>query len=940
MNSTHAIPTHRYDTPAQHLAGVVENIALAQERGRRPVLLCAGYAEQLAWQRALANGNHGFGVAVSTLPAWIEELWMLLGTGSAIVSPLTRTFAMRQAAREHAWSKEPTKGTLRLLEQCAAEAMPYVTTEGCVLSPEELHVAETLVAYRALLHERNLIEASEACIMLAQNTSIGMYQPIVVNIAEDGITQAQLELLASTNAVSCLHTAAQPGEEERAGELQSVLSLLYRRQKDDARVQPQGHVRMALPTGPTAELPLIGQVIEEHAERGTVIVACADPARAFTALAPTLTATGHSCSFSGRTPLAETRMGQHLLNLAELFEERQANTLLAADYALNIFAGINIVPAFRSDQSRRGNRLIQPNDIIGSLAENTSESLRGVIASLEEGQVDEALDALSAYAERINAHGMGPASESPAVIERARQACHEASIWGISWQEAIRTLDGTSVPASRTTTEEPVANVRFMTLDECARLQAASADTVIICDLCAQTYPIREPENALRTLMATWKCARPADPLGAMRRRFALACSVARDTLVLERALNDGQAEELQPASVFEEFIDCYREDLAGDKDIVKNLRITESLVPYATVRGEETLVANATFDAPEATEELEAPTIGELEPSAHKLIVLCRPESCEGLNLSASQIESYLECPYQWFAKRRMKLARLEEGFTAAERGNFIHDTLEMFYRRFQDTIAPKVTAETLSDAQALMEQVFADTAEHHMNGRPGGGRYVPATEMERRTRDALLPKLKQFLEFETTFLPSFTPWKFECEYGPLSYAGCSLEGRIDRIDIDEQGRAVVIDYKSSLSDAYRLHESKEEKAEEATFSLPGKMQALIYAQAVRRQYGCEVIATIYLNPLKCEIQGAYDAHVIGLEELPFQRGADASSAQIPWLDIATFDDLLERGEELVGQRMDELAHGIVDANPTSKEACKYCPVGNCSKRLIPRSI
>lgn len=947
MNSLHTIPTHLNDTPAEHRAAIIQSIRSAKAQGRRPVLLCESYAQQLTWQRTLAREGCGFGVAVSTLPAWVEELWMLHGDGSAIVGPLARTFAMKQAAHSHEWSNPPTEGTLKLLERCAAEAMPYVTTEGCALSVEELHVAQTVLAYRALLRERNLIEASDACALLVQRGNLGNYQPIVVDVAEENLTHAQCQLLKATGAIAHFHTAAQPGNEDRTDELRNLLALLYRRQKDDAAITARGHVRMAFPMGPTAELPLIGSVIDQFAGKGTVIVACESPTRAFEALAPALVESGITCSFADRTTFGRTPMGRHLLNLAGLIDASETDLLLAADDALNIFAGVNIVSAFRSDQSRRNNRLIQPTEVLSSLANNAGESLQGVIGLLEEGRIDDAFDVLAAYAAPISACGVGPATSSLPALERAREACHEASSWGLSWQEAIRALEGASIPMSRSTSEDGEATVRFMSLDDCAQLPAASANTVLICNLCANVYPIKEPEDALSTLLRTWGCARPATPLATMRRTFALACAAARETLVLERALHDGQTEELQPASVFEELVDCYREDLASDAGTNKKLRIPQSLVPYATIRGEEALVANATNGALATLQEADAPVIGEIDASARPFITLGQnrgQETSDLLALSPSQIESYLECPYQWFAKRRLKLDTLEESFSKVERGNFIHSTLEHFYARFQQTIAPKVTEETLEDARNLMQVVFEETAQHQFEKSPGKGRYVPITESERRARDAILPMLQDYLEYETMLLPSFTPQYYEWRYGdaePFTYAGCTICGSVDRIDVDEQGRAFVIDYKSSLSKAYRLHEkpAKDEPAP-TTFVLPHKMQALMYAKVVRDLLGLQVVGTLYLNPLTCEIQGAYDSRIIGLEELPFKKDADATCAQVPWCDVHTFDELINRSEQLVAQRIEELAQGVIHAQPICKDACKYCPVGNCTERLEKRSI
>lgn len=49
---------------------------------------------------------------------------------------------------------------------------------------------------------------------------------------------------------------------------------------------------------------------------------------------------------------------------------------------------------------------------------------------------------------------------------------------------------------------------------------------------------------------------------------------------------------------------------------------------------------------------------------------------------LSASQIESYLECPYKWFSLRRLRLHDADALFSGAETGTFAHRVLEVTHR------------------------------------------------------------------------------------------------------------------------------------------------------------------------------------------------------------------------------------------------------------------
>ena len=49
---------------------------------------------------------------------------------------------------------------------------------------------------------------------------------------------------------------------------------------------------------------------------------------------------------------------------------------------------------------------------------------------------------------------------------------------------------------------------------------------------------------------------------------------------------------------------------------------------------------------------------------------------------LSASQIETYLDCPYKWFSLRRLRLGNVDAGHGGMEMGTFAHRVLEVTHR------------------------------------------------------------------------------------------------------------------------------------------------------------------------------------------------------------------------------------------------------------------
>ena len=385
-----------------------------------------------------------------------------------------------------------------------------------------------------------------------------------------------------------------------------------------------------------------------------------------------------------------------------------------------------------------------------------------------------------------------------------------------------------------------------------------------------------------------------------------------------------------------QEFVDCYRADTTNPDDIDNSFSLPEALQEGMLQRGEEALYENASVrDArQEVCAHVEAPNMGRVsEPYRGKLMLPRRgkggvvvSEPC----FSASQIESYLECPQKWFALRRLRLDELDETFGAKEMGDFSHSVLEDFYRRFQESVGPKVEEGALPAARELMRSVLEDHEAAQYSMKPMSNRLVATTEFERREVADLKRKLVDFLETEAQLLPGFRPAHFEYDIpaaSPVAYAGHLLMGKIDRIDVDDRGRAIIVDYKSSLSLEYDLYEGEKQGGA----MRHGKVQALIYAQAIRRLLGLDVVGAIYVRYGRTPAaSGALDRSIEPLH-VP---GLKADRCVYKGEFGPAFGDLLDATEERVAKALDRLLAGVVPASPSSDSACSFCPEITCPQR------
>lgn len=490
----------------------------------------------------------------------------------------------------------------------------------------------------------------------------------------------------------------------------------------------------------------------------------------------------------------------------------------------------------------------------------------------------------------------------------------------------------------------PRAQVRFASLADASVLRPGDYDAALFADVDLDSYPLSHEEGPLATLTAELRRDGVSlEPAALLRVRFGRAMQAASGPVALARVTHDRQARECYPAAVWTEL--RAHAEAAG---AAKPTRVGEGdiIADFDPAAGEGLRRERVTCEAPQ-----------HLSDEAIPYLVLRRRDG-EGEDAplvprltSASQIEAYSTCPLCWFVSYRVKPQSIDAGFGNMEKGNFVHDVLEHLHARLPQEGMERVTPENLPRAQELLREVFDETLVEHASKRGNEGPLVPLSPVEERQVAEILPQLEGVLAYEAEALTPFAPRYLEFAFNDLNveYAGWPLGGRIDRVDVDAENRAVVIDYKHRTGvEEFKLADPtvRDEESGEAAIDdprwLPPHTQTLIYAQAMRRALDLDTRAALYFSTKggKPALRGAASAEL--LEE---ERG----DGRIPGLKKGfpgeggnmDFDALLDRVEVGIAERLRELEAGNVAAvDPASTQAaharCSYNHEGTFVRRDV----
>ncbi len=949
------------------------------------VVLAPSYAQAKNWNmahRGMAGTDDAglFGTIAQTFAEWLAGIWELYGNGCRLISDPERSVLAQRVLDERpleSLAATPNLGAAlascarygsgipsfdAAVQDAAAGNTPRGTESGhaAPLADAECELLARIGAYCAAAQDANLIEPGAALAYLVAHCAEAFPEPCTVWCLDGGPLPLQERLFLES--VPNLHVRFPANAV--SGHLEAV---------------DRGRVRFAFPAGRYAQAPLVLQAIEDlqRACPGEPIaVSAKDPLALYEALAPALTARRITVAVRAQKTFAETDFGKTYLALARVRRggvpwDRAA----LSDVLHSSFLHIPKQDVWRWDRRLRNDRLIDRDTVLAELrgdAGNRSLPFSRAFRLLDDlvtrtGTVD-LNDFRNRYRSRENATTPAYVQEQCAAIGALGQLSELTARLGATAPDALeKLLTGARFSVSCTTLPAKAPrqpDVAIMSLRQAAELMPGSRAGLIACDLTSADYPLSDRRSAADILLEKLEAAPFAEPpLARERRRFAALVRVPRQLLVLERRLNDAGADPLYPSAMWEEFVDAYRNhahlDSADDLDdtycLPPNLR--EQRMDGGEEDAFRDVCPGMTQDA--LALERQAPPVPEHIGGALPNLLFPYPSQDPDRDvprLSPSQLDDYLDCPFRWFATRGLNTQTLDEDQGPAARGTFLHQVFQTFYRTF----GKKVTRENLPEAEGLMfgedggEGVFDRVVQAQRTQRPGNRYAALPDTTEERDVDALRLRVSDWLRFETSFLPGFTPVAFEYPIA-FDYAGCRITGRIDRIDMDGQGNAVVIDYKGAMRAEYRALEA-DGRGKDAVrgFRRHGKVQGLVYAAALERagmlrippengfasQTGTvdvplhAVVGALYASYNKGNrVSGAYLESVI------------SSAADVPTLDgkddcglgpagPLSFAALQQHVEQRAAEAVAGMRAGNVAPAPASKRSCEFCPIMTCEMR------
>ena len=823
--------------------------------------------------------------------------------------------------------------------------------------------------------------------------------------------EQQLELVGSPGCDCRVDAELAPAAKSQ--ELNNLLARVFRATEGN-EVTLSGVVTFLSPLGQLAEAESISRYISQCAESGSksFAVYTSNPQKVWDALSQKLAAKGIAAHYKRSVRIQDSLAGRAFASLIDAYatlseraeleknidyqaSEHQMGDMswwpprTLTDYLISPISGISVERAWMLDKSWRGNRTLYATRVLETLskAAMSSRLCAETIKSLELGRIGSAAQRIIEYLSAEASDEQSEAAQSEEALLQNQESLKVMSKIVSSAQElheaglklTPQTLKSFIDLCKDQSVMMPVSNgiksdiqVLIAPVSQAHSFEPHMFDTVIFQGMDTLNFGVKASDGALQEFVRHASKMPKVSEFARYQRDFYTALTTASISVAFEKV----EQKDVFNAVALSEVKACYPKDYAKKTGVA---------------RGEEEVLVNLLPQAADQERVAELPTIesGEIDPKLKNIVVLPRhltretleqelhgliEVSREGLPLlSASQIETYLECPYKWFTQRRIKISQVDTEFAPMQMGTFIHRVLELTHATLlaealgcdvaevdlavepvllQDVAGSRITSDNLDHAKQVLDICFAQVWDEQFNNinRASSNELIPHSIQERKQVENIRKELKNLLEFEASHFVGYQPRFFELRFGReenvVEYAGAQFTGSIDRVDVNAHGQALIIDYKHKGTNDLKAYSAKLSLDSELSKEiLPRHVQSAIYAQIMRKQltkYKLEPVAAIYLGTKEQKDKPSFALAGMATEAAtehiwnirPENKKLRDQAVMVVSQNSAEFADYLDAWENLIAQKVQAMLSGDVRANPCDKDACRYCPVKLCDKR------
>lgn len=885
------------------------------------LILFSTQAEVIRYRKRAAAASPGasLGMDVTTPEALVEELWDVWGSGERLVSASQRKMLIKMLLSEQdSWVA--SAGTVDLLAPFVHDFITYLDDDFCAehqheFTPTDEEIIRFVRRYEDALSQVGLIEAAQALEQIASQ-----------------VTLANVTVRTQQTLPTFFRSFLEQVAESVQDASPQLEALEVHARQDYLLLKPAG----------SSVAPLMAyEVILEGGQDQKVLVSAPDPEALFEQMKDALIERGYCVSLEATCSFQSSFFGRAYDALSLILDEERSSSrasLLAAaiTYTRSPYAQLSSNQQAELERQLRADRTLSREDIV-SLLVQASRSFEFFEALLQETDADVLFGFFEELAGRVFYDEAERRSEL-ALLARIKALYHNARACGIESVVFADQLDMLAAPYSislapaendinqRCHTIEPRLFdaeqkggwVLFTTFDSAARYPAGTVDTVIMTDLDDIHYGGAQRHSTLSEFLTRFGLPYCETVREETQDRFMWNCALARKRVVFEYTQHDLSGDDRYPTFFLEEFLNLKQQE--GEEVALRSCGETEFDQAARLLTASDDQVV------------LERPVQRGVLTSEERAQLLSYQRDQEGkkrIVLSPSALETYRKCPYRWFIERKLRLEDEGEEFGPIEIGSFVHQVFQTFYDTWADAGHTRVTPDTLDQALSCLGEVF-DQLVAEQSALEAGNRLVAIDELERGQLEKLRTQLFNSLSMQAAIFPAYHVEGHELVLSPeeqIVYGGAIVHGRIDRIDVDDQGNYVVIDYKGSL----KGHEAAFKGFDDLeSFTSPEKIQALIYAQALRRRNpALHPKGALYLSYRAKKPSELMRGALV--ETMP-ECGVFATKSSTIKGNFESYLDLVEHDLE---QTIACIERGEIAPDPKTKNACDYCPVLYCEKRI-----